>query len=160
MTDLAQQAEERFWARVQKSDGCWEWTGSLHRNGYGQFSVGFKKVNPHRFAYQLLVGPISSHVRLDHTYHVKSCVNPEHLRPSTYKRNAENLTGAYANSKSGVRGVFPTRGGKWQVIVRHHGKGHYIGTFSDLREAEQAAIAARMSLFTDNDRDRSEVTCS
>lgn len=28
--------EERFWLKVQKSDGCWLWTGSRKDRGYGK----------------------------------------------------------------------------------------------------------------------------
>ena len=29
---------ERFWSKVSKQPtGCWEWTGSLDKSGYGNF---------------------------------------------------------------------------------------------------------------------------
>lgn len=28
---------ERFWNKVRKSDGCWEWTASQDMHGYGQY---------------------------------------------------------------------------------------------------------------------------
>ena len=34
---LAHDVEAKFWARVEKSDGCWNWKGSL-RKGYGYIS--------------------------------------------------------------------------------------------------------------------------
>lgn len=27
----------RFWKKVQKGDGCWEWVGLKHDGGYGLF---------------------------------------------------------------------------------------------------------------------------
>ena len=30
---------DRFLAKVQKSDGCWIWTGSVNSGGYGNISV-------------------------------------------------------------------------------------------------------------------------
>jgi hypothetical protein len=30
---------ERFWERVQKTDGCWFWLGRVDQNGYGNASV-------------------------------------------------------------------------------------------------------------------------
>jgi len=30
----------RFWSKVQRSDGCWIWTGRLDRDGYGKFKAG------------------------------------------------------------------------------------------------------------------------
>lgn len=31
--------EERFWSKVKKSDGCWEWQGARTKHGYGVFGV-------------------------------------------------------------------------------------------------------------------------
>lgn len=31
---------ERFWPKVQKSDGCWTWIGALDPAGYGAFNDG------------------------------------------------------------------------------------------------------------------------
>lgn len=36
--DLLIGVEERFWAKVDKAshpDGCWVWSGSLNKDGYG-----------------------------------------------------------------------------------------------------------------------------
>ena len=30
----------RFWRKVQKSSGCWEWQGHVGKNGYGQLARG------------------------------------------------------------------------------------------------------------------------
>src|SRR5690606_12791551 len=33
---------ERFWPKVKKTQGCWEWTGYRMPNGYGQIGRGGK----------------------------------------------------------------------------------------------------------------------
>lgn len=77
----------RFWKKVSKQDnGCWLWTGALV-NGYGQILVGKRRILAHRFAYELLVGPIPDGITLDHLCRVRNCVNPEHLEPCTMKDN-------------------------------------------------------------------------
>ncbi len=78
---------QRFWAKVNKTDGCWEWTG-VTVNGYGRFlfTTG-KTVRAHRFAYELLVGPIPDGLQLDHLCRNRSCVNPVHLEPVTQQEN-------------------------------------------------------------------------
>lgn len=148
-------AEERFWAKVDRTDTCWLWTGAVGSKGYGAISVDGHLVKAHRFAYELLVGPIPVNLQLDHRVTCpKNCVNPDHLRLATNKQNCENLSGAYANSRSGVRGVSWDRdSGKWKVQVYHHGRAH-SRRVDDLEDARAAAIALRNQLFTHNDIDR------
>lgn len=81
--------EERFWAKVERSgpQDCWTWTGCL-TNGYGQFwTHGSQRVRAHRFAYELLVGPIPEGLQIDHLCRVPACVNPAHLEPVTARIN-------------------------------------------------------------------------
>jgi hypothetical protein len=79
--------EERFWSRVQRTDGCWLWTGAPSNRGYGQLSVERKTVGAHRFAYELMVGPIPQGLELDHLCGVRLCVNPAHLEPVDHRTN-------------------------------------------------------------------------
>ena len=153
-------AESRFWAKVDQGGdgGCWLWLAALSEHGYGRLGRGGKRggvVLAHRFAYELLVGPIPEGMSIDHRCHNPTCVNPEHLRPATHKQNLENRAGARADSSSGVRGVFwEKRRGCWTARVRHNQKTHHVGSFSTLEEAEAAVVAARNERFTHNDLDR------
>ncbi len=82
----------RFWKFVDKTPTCWLWTGNKTPRGYGRFQVSSRKsVMAHRYAYELLVGPIPAGMTLDH---VKargcagySCVNAAHLEPVTLRVN-------------------------------------------------------------------------
>ena len=80
---------ERFWMKVDITPGCWLWTGgTTGAKTYGRFYVGPGNATvAHRFAYELLVGPIPGGLQLDHLCRVPACVNPAHLEPVT---NAEN----------------------------------------------------------------------
>ena len=74
-------ANERFWAKVEKTETCWLWQGALGRGGYGNFSATKRStINAHRFAYESLIGPIPEGLVLDHLCRVRRCVNPQHLR--------------------------------------------------------------------------------
>lgn len=95
--------EERFWANVQKTETCWLWTGTRFPKGYGYLNRGGKNrpvrhVYVHRFAYELLVGPIPEGMTIDHIkangYISRACVKaiadehgPAHLEPVTLQTN-------------------------------------------------------------------------
>lgn len=76
-----------FWARVEKTETCWLWRGTSIRNGYGQLSWHAPMRLAHRYAYELLVGPIPEGLTLDHLCRVRHCVNPAHLEPVTNRVN-------------------------------------------------------------------------
>lgn len=93
--------EDRFWEKVDKREDavCWDWTGALKANGYGQMLIHrdgrYCKVHVHRFAYELLVGPIPEGLDLDHLCRNRKCVNPAHLEPVTRRENI--LRGQHRN---------------------------------------------------------------
>lgn len=85
----------RFWSKVERSPGCWRWTGSPSKGpcgGYGYFKVDGKRRRAHIVSYELLVGPVPKGLVLDHVAArgctSKMCVNPAHLEPVTRAENA------------------------------------------------------------------------
>lgn len=99
----ARPPEDRFWEKVEKTEGCWHWRSALLETGYGQFWNGKIHVRPHRFIYELLVGPIPQGLDVDHVCHNedkscpggcscphRACVNPAHLRLATRRQNIVN----------------------------------------------------------------------
>ena len=153
MTNLHVSQEARFWQKVQKGPDCWTWTGSLTTGGYGSMLAKGKAISAHRFAYELLIGPIPEGMHIDHRCSNRKCVSPAHLRAVTRKQNMEHLTGARRHSITGVRGVSPRRG-KFVAQVGHNNETLYLGQFETLEEAEAVVIAKRNELFTHNDADR------
>lgn len=79
-------AEVRFWSRVEKTDGCWLWAG-YPTGGYGRIRVDGRRMAAHRFAYELLVGPIPDGLVIDHLCRNPLCVNPAHLEATTQQIN-------------------------------------------------------------------------
>jgi hypothetical protein len=81
---------DRLWSKVDKTDGCWLFTGALNNKGYGvihERGKGGTNLYAHRVSYGLLVGPIPDDLELDHLCRVTRCVNPEHLEAVTHAEN-------------------------------------------------------------------------
>lgn len=109
---------ERFWARVDKNGpvpshlpelgSCWVWTGRARSaNGYPQIRHGDRMQPVHRFAHELLIGPIPDGLQVDHACHNQSgcpggpecphrrCVNPDHLDAVTNDENQARRAGMH-----------------------------------------------------------------
>ena len=137
--------EERFWAKVDRTGDCWLWTGCVDKDGYGLF-YSDRTQRAHRFAWELIVGPLPPD-GLDHRHTCpKRCVNPGHLRPASAKQNAENLGAVRSNT--GIRGVSWEKGrGRFVAHVKHNGKSIYVGRFLTIEEANAAVVAKRVELY-------------
>jgi len=77
----------RFWSKVNKSAGCWLWTGGKSGHGYGRFRLTGKLQSPHRLTYMEAKGPIPGGLTIDHLCRNTLCVNPDHLEAVTMKEN-------------------------------------------------------------------------
>jgi hypothetical protein len=88
-----EQRVEAFWAKVDKTEGCWLWTGA--RGGgkahYGVFSVHRKVIYAHKYAYEMVNGPVPEGMEIDHVVDrgctSTLCVNPAHLEAVTHAEN-------------------------------------------------------------------------
>ena len=75
--------------QAKNVEQCWEYSGSLYRNGYGRFSVGLKGVLAHRVAFYIANGFITSQLVL-HKCDNRACVNPAHLYLGSQKDNMQD----------------------------------------------------------------------
>lgn len=83
--------EDRFWSKVKKTSGCWEWQGSCHsKSHYGTIGIKGKTVFAHRYSYSLKHGVMPKQMVL-HSCDNRICVNPSHLREGTAKDNAQDM---------------------------------------------------------------------
>lgn len=148
--------DARFWAKVEKTDTCWPWTGATIAAGYGALTRNARFQYAHRVSYEMHNGPIPDGATIDHACHVRACVNPEHLRLATYSQQNENTS---LPNRSGYRGVTQNRCGRgrlintWAAEVRKDGR-RYRSTHDSPEAAAEWARLLRLELFTHNDADR------
>lgn len=84
---------DRFWPKVEKSDGCWIWTGCRCNRGYGQIGTGGKTAHTtaHRVSYELNKGPIPDGMHVLHSCDNPPCVRPDHLFLGTHTDNMRDM---------------------------------------------------------------------
>jgi hypothetical protein len=70
---------ERFWEKVLKGDGCWEWQGGRANRGYGVFGIANRLHGAHRVAWALTNGPVPPGRWVLHRCDNPPCVRPDHL---------------------------------------------------------------------------------
>lgn len=93
-SDLSNEAiKYRFFQKVNKTDQCWLWLGTINQYGYGMFRKGKDTITTgaHRISYELFIGEIPFGLELDHKCRVRNCVNPKHLEAVTRKENASRI---------------------------------------------------------------------
>ncbi len=98
--------QRRFWRRVAigPADGCWLWTATKNRGGYGIFTRwgdSYHRTICSRISWQLSYGPIPEGIFVLHKCDIPACVNPTHLFLGTQAANLGDMT-----SKGRRRGEF------------------------------------------------------
>lgn len=79
--------------------GCWNWTGSHWRNGYGRMKVKGRWRQAHRIYWERENGPVPDGRELDHVCCNKTCVNPAHLEPVTHAENMRRWSQHYRSTR-------------------------------------------------------------
>lgn len=94
-----------FWLRVWKGDyvspfspdglPCWVWCGARNkRSGHGKVKTNDRCTSTHRVSWELANGPIPKGKWVRHLCHVRTCVNPSHLKLGTAKENSQDRVDA------------------------------------------------------------------
>jgi hypothetical protein len=85
---------DKFYAKVNKTDSCWLWTGHINNVGYGRYNgKGIPSGYVHRTAFYWANGYLPEKPNIvGHLCEVRNCVNPEHLQEQSQSENVKQYT--------------------------------------------------------------------
>lgn len=107
--NVSRPAADRFWEKVSKSDGCWEWTAFCLKSGYGWFGGKDGTEFAHRVSWVLANGAIPDGMFVLHKCDNRKCVNPAHLFLGTHEQNMADMV-SKGRSTRGPRKTHCKRG--------------------------------------------------
>ena len=126
---------DRFWSKVKKSKGCWEWQACTNEAGYGIVGVGGKRTDrAHRVSWRLRYGEIPEGLFVLHRCDNRKCVRPSHLFVGTNQDNVDDMVAKGRNSPP------PPMAG-WNKIKLHEETIAQLGKVPDTELARTIGVS-------------------
>ncbi len=135
----------RFWAKVDKTDGCWLWTARRDGGGYGMLrrpGAGSGWWFTHRLSYEMHIGQIPVAICVCHHCDTPACVRPDHLFLGTI---ADNNADRHRKGRT-ARGV-----SRWNATlsppvveqIRRFAKAGFLGSdIAEVLEVSRGTVSA------------------
>ena len=76
-----------IWDFIQKTEGCWLWSGPVNAWGYGRVSVDGRTQQAHRLSWEQANGRKIGPFIAMHTCDTPACCNPAHILIGTHSEN-------------------------------------------------------------------------
>jgi hypothetical protein len=112
--------------------GCWEWTDSLCRRGYGEFYLNGKKEAAHRVSWIFNNGPIPDGKCVLHSCDNPCCVRPSHLFIGSQRDNIRDMVKKGRLKTPNFKGELHGGAKLTELQVREILASHWLYTRKDL----------------------------
>jgi len=86
--------EDRFFNKVKKTPGCWEWIAAKTACGYGKFAKDGGFILANRWVWEFHNKKKLGKLHALHKCHNPGCVRPDHIYAGTHQDNMRDMVRA------------------------------------------------------------------
>lgn len=155
MSGMRKPLADRFWAKVEKTEGCWKWHGSKSPGGYGQIREGARLSRlwrANRLSWVFHFGAIPEGLDVCHRCDNPECTRPDHLFLGSH---SDNMRDCYAKKRHRIVRIVDMAQPTARAITVD-GETHSIHEWSRRTGVKVATIWWRLK----NGKNDAEAVCS